>query len=190
MKKRDFVRLSVAGAMALLAVSCAASRNRTHSAAEQTVASQKVENLRTEEKNGRTTFGSLVREETVSMFEAVPAQAVAVEVPLAALDSLPEEARFGARNGRTEVIAIRRGDKLMVEARSDSLARAAVRTTRCEVLQHGDSVFSKVAETRIADSLCRESFTEETSARNRPAGLWWLAAGFVLCAVLFIRRRR
>lgn len=186
MKQKDFVRLSAVGLAAVCAVSCAASRSRTQST-EKTVAEQYVENEYVTEAYNRVEQKLFVREESVSAFEAVPAETVAMKVPLAALDSLPEGARFGARNGRMEVAAVRRGDQLVVEARSDSIARAVVWTTRCEELRYSDSTLARVAESQAAGTHRCESSTVERTARSRPGGHWWLAAGLVLGAALFVR---
>lgn len=189
MKQRDFVRLLAVGLAAVWAVSCAASRSRTQSTAE-TVAEQRIETEYVAGTYGRTKQELSAYEETVSTFEPVPAEKVAVEVPLAALDSLPEGARFGARDGRTEVVAMRRGDRLVVEARSDSMARAVVRTIRSEKLRHSDSMVAMVVENRAGSSFRGQSSTVEHAARSRPGGHWWLAIGVVLGAALLVRFRK
>ena len=191
MKQRNFVRLLAVGLAAVWAVSCAASRSCTQSTAE-TVAEQRIENEYVAGTYDRTKQELSAYEETVSTFEPVPAERVAVEVPLAALDSLPEGARFGARDGRTEVVAMRRGDKLVVEARSDSMARAVVRTARSEELRHSDSTVARVVENRADSSFRGQSSTVEHAARSRPGGHWWLAIGLVLGIVLLVgfRKRR
>lgn len=189
MKQRDFVRLSAVGLVAVCAVSCAASRSRTQSTAE-TVAEQRIENEYVAEKYHRAEQEQFAREESVSTFEAVPAERVVVEVPLAALDSLPEGARFGARDGRTEVVAMRRGDRLVVEARSDSMARAVVRTAHSEELRHSDSTVARTAENRAGSSFRSQSSTVEHAARSRLGGYWWLAIGVVLGAALLVRFRK
>ena len=189
MKQRDFVRLSAVGLAAVWAVSCAASRSCTQSTAE-TVAEQRIEIEYVAEKYHRAEQEQFAREETVSTFEAVPAETVAVEVPLAALDSLPEGARFGACDGRTEVVAMRRGNKLVVEARSDSMARAVVRTIRSEKLRHSDSTVARAVGNRAGSSFRGQSSTVEHAARSRPGGHWWLAIGVVLGAALLVRFRK
>lgn len=173
----------------MLAVSCAASRSRTQSA-EQTAVSQCIETACVAEGRNWAAQEQFVGEEIVETFETVPAGAVAVEVPLMALDSLPEGARFGARDGRVEVVAVRRGGKLRVEARSDSVARAVVRRVRSAATQHSDSAWARAAESRVAESASRESSAAEVTARRRPVGAWWLVVGFVLCAAFLIRWRK
>ena len=189
MKQRDFVRLSAVGLAAVWAVSCAASRSCTQSTAE-TVAEQRIETEYVAEEYHRAAQEQFACEETVSTFEPVPAETVAVEVPLAALDSLPEGARFGARDGRTEVVAMRRGDRLVVEAHSDSMVRTVVRTARSEELRHSDSTVARTAENRVAGSFRSQSSTVEHAARSRPGGHWWLAIGVVLGAALLVRFRK
>jgi len=186
-----FVRLSVAGLSAALAVSCAASRSRTRSSQERIAARQQsvAEHIATTEEQARTEWA--YREERIETQEHVPEERVRMTIALATLDSLPEGGRYAARAGRTEVTAVRRGDRLVIEARSDSLRRQTTLAKRVAVRRR-DTSEVRTSDCRISttDSLGNESSTERTSVRSRPAGRWWLIAGFVLCAALFIQRKR
>lgn len=142
---------------------------------------------------GRATRDRFVCEETEILFETVPAGSVAVEVSLASLDSLPEGARFGARDGRVELAVVRRGDRLSFEARSDSLARQTVRSSRTEAVRRSDTVSVRTAAQRTVavDSLrCDSAVVETVTVPCRSSGRWWFLAGVVLCLLFFVRLRR
>ncbi|MDE6876900.1 MAG: hypothetical protein K2P00_03655, partial [Alistipes sp.] len=113
-------------------------------------------------------------------------------VPLAALQELPEGARFVARQGPLAVETRRRGDTLVVTARSDSLPRKVVRTVRTEIRRQRDSAATRCSEyrTQTADSIRRESRTETVAAPARSCGRWWFVAGAVCCAAVFAGIRR
>ena len=120
------------------------------------------------------------------------AREVAAAVPLAALQELPEGARFVARQGPLAVETRRRGDTLVVTARSDSLPRKVVRTIRTEIRRQRDSAATRCSEyrTQRADSIRRESRTETVAAPARSCGRWWFVAGAVCCAAVFAGIRR
>ena len=132
-------------------------------------------------------------EEVVTTCAYVPAESVAAEVPLTALDSLPEGARFVVREGRLELSAERQGDKLLLGARSDSLARRTEHRSRSVAVRHCDTVRRCTAQHGVvaADTL-RSSSAVAEAERSRPrGGGWWrFAAGFGLCVVLLALLRR
>lgn len=186
------ISVLAAGAAAVLSVSCAASRSRTQSLQERTSVSQRTEVQVSTEHAAHAVSERSFREECVVAQESVPGGRAVVAVPLAALDSLPEGAGFGAREGRTAVAVRRLGDELVVEARSDSVARRVMRTKRFEVRTDRDSSDRRTFESAVsaADTLRSDSRAETDASRRRCAGWWWFAAGFVVCAVLLVRLRR
>ena len=142
---------------------------------------------------GRATRDRFVCEETEILFETVPAGSVAMEVPLSAFDSLPEGVRFAVHEGRLELSAERRGDRLVLGARSDSLARKTLRSSRTETVRRSDTVTVRTAEHRsvAVDSLrCDSAVAETVTVPCRSSGRWWFLAGVVLCLLFFVRLRR
>lgn len=193
MRKICLVRLAVAGLLAASAVSCAASRSSVRSSSERSFVSRCVETDCLTRVCDRATWEAVVRQETETFFEPVPAASVAMEVPLSAFDSLPEGVRFAVHEGRLELSAERRGDRLVLGARSDSLARKTLRSSRTETVRRSDTVTVRTTEHRsvAVDSLCCASAVAETAAApSRFAGRWWFVAGFVLCALFSVRLRR
>ena len=179
--------------LAVTAVSCAASWSSSQSSAERSAVSRRIEFGQAAEEHGRTVYEETLREEVVTTCAYVPAESVAAEVALAVLDSLPEGARFVVREGRLELSAERRGDKLLLGARSDSLARRTEHRSRTVAVRHCDTVRRCTAQHGVvaADTL-RSSSAVAEAERSRPrGGGWWrFAAGFGLCVVLLALLRR
>jgi len=130
--------------------------------------------------------------------EPVAAGEAVTVIPLRRLDSLPEGALFAARNGRTSVEARRRGDELIVVARSDSLRRSVTRYERTDGMRRFEA---DSAVRCTADSVRDERLSERASCvaeqdgiieeRRSPVhrGRWFgvgLAVGVLL--VLLVRR--
>lgn len=190
MKPNSFLLWLLAGWLAASAVSCAASRSNARTA--HRAVSQRSEELRSSAASSYRAGEEALREEIIVDSEPVPAREVAAAVPLAALQELPEGARFVARQGSLAVAAQRRGDTLVVTARSDSLPRKAVRTVRTEIRRQRDSSATRCSEYRAqtADSIRQESRTETVAAPARSCGRWWFVVGAVCCAAVFAGIRR
>ncbi len=185
------IRVLAVGAVGALAVSCVASRNRAQSLRELDVACRsEVES--SAECVERTFSERMFREECIVEQEGIAAGRAAVAIPLAALDSLPEGAVFGAREGHTAVAVRRAGDKLVVEARSDSVARTVTQVRRFEMRESRDSAACRTVGSAVSttDTLHSEFRSRSVAARRSSAGWWWFAAGFALCAVLLVWLKR
>lgn len=200
------MRMGAAGLSAALFVACAASRSRSQHDFQARHSAVAVERM--QEMQRCDTLRSLCRSrETMSVCESrietcdtVAAARAVLVVPLAGVHALPSGAGFAVREGRLSVSAQRRGDTLVVEARSDSMLRAVTRVERREIFSRRkcDSTVSAghVGQTvYAADSAAWEEVRAEAAMTRvvRPFR-WgvWLAVGAAAGVLLFVllRRRR
>lgn len=200
------VRMGAAGLSAALFVACAASRSRSqhdfqarHSAV---VAERMQETLRSDTlaAQWRERAAVAVSESRIETCDTVAAARAVLVVPLAGVQALPPGAGFAVREGRLSVSAQRRGDTLVVEARSDSMLRAVTRVERREIFSRRkcDSTVSAghVGQTvYAADSAASAAVRAEAATTRvvRPFR-WgvWLAIGAAagLLLLVLLRRRR
>ncbi len=207
MKKDLFLRsvlwlclLSLAAAGA----SCAAAYSRTHRMQRRFDAMERErQELSLRSERSETTQRSESRtaaEHELCLITTGPVAGGCAEVvvPLRRLDSLPDGARFAAREDRTTVEALRRGDELVVTARSDSAMRRTVRY-ESRSRAHRDSCDSTQRRQAVrTDSIGRAerslaSGREEAFAgvRQRPARRGrWFAAGLLAGMLLAWALRR
>ena len=192
-------RLSFALAI-LLTVSCAASRSRQQHSRQQVLSTSTAEqtvqerSLTARQSQHRTAGQSIRHEVRTTTTEAVAAEEACLVVPLRAFDSLPEGAQFAVRNGRTSVAASRRGDGLVITARSDSLCRRVTACEQTDVLKFtvADSLTRYAADTSRHETLgqyasCADIRTETTDDRRTPARRGrWFVAGLALGALLVL----
>ena len=150
------------GLTALSAVSC-----RTQKTVER--ATIRADTL----SQGRTEYETL---ETVT--QAVSGDSVSLEIPMEVIQSLPEGAAFTKKQGRTRVSLKRKGDAVVAEAETDSIAREVSRYER-----------------KARDSLrCSSTaeVTESTIKGKPPNSSWavWVLVGIVgtIGAIIVIKR--
>ncbi len=132
------VRMGVAGLSAALFVACAATRSRAQHDFQAQRNAVAVERM--QEMQRCDTLRSLCRsrevvsvcESRIETYDTVAAARAVLVVPLASVEALPPGAGFAVREGRLSVSAQRRGDTLVVEARSDGMLRAVTRVERRE----------------------------------------------------------
>lgn len=173
--------------LAVAAVSCSVSRGGIRTEQQQAAVSQRAEDVRSAAASSHVAGERFVCEETAAVFETVPAGYAATAVPLAALPSLPEGARFAARQGSLAVEARRCGDTLVIAARSDSLPRRVVRAVRTEIRRHCDSAAVRFSERRTAaaDNIRQECRAETVPPPSRGGRWGYFLAGIAVCAAVF-----
>ncbi len=207
MKKELFLR-SMRGlcllSLAAAGVSCAATHSRTQRM-QRRVETMERERLELGRRSDRRETAQRSGSRTAAEHEVrlvttgpVAGGCAEVVVPLRRLDSLPDGARFAAREGRTTVEALRRGDELVVTARSDSAMRRTVRYEYRSRAQRDSCDSSQQRQAERTDSAgraerslsagCEERFAGE---RQRPARRGrWFAAGLCVGMLLVWALRR
>ncbi|MDE5579553.1 MAG: hypothetical protein K2I85_06370 [Alistipes sp.] len=187
-----FLRRPLAAALLTLSVvSCAASRGiRT---GMQTVVSRQVIEQCSVASASHAAEELSFCEETVVAAEAVPARQTEIAVSLAALASLPDGSRFAGRHEGLAVEALRRGDSVVVMARSDSIPRMVGWVRRTLVRSRSDSaaLLAEASRALSADSVRREVRTETVAAPRSGTGWKCFCAGVAACALaaVWLRRR-
>lgn len=154
--------LAVIGLTVLSATSC-----RTQKSIER--ATVRADTL----SQGHTEYEIL---ETVT--EAVSGDSVSLAIPMEVMQSLPEGAAFTKKQGRTRLSLKRKGESVVAEAETDSIAR--------EVNRH---------ERRTRDNLRRSATTAaiDTTVKEKPPNssrAFWLHVGIIgtVCALFVIRK--
>lgn len=121
--------------------------------------------------------------------EPVPEQRTDMTIPTQSLLNLPDGAKYTAQNGRASVEAERRGDKIIVRGKCDSIARRCTyfenRVFRQRLLI--DSLTTRLSAMQAyyarADSLFAAEFlTRQMATRtDKPPATWywWLFAGLL-----------
>lgn len=198
------VRMGVAGLSAALFVACAATRScaqhdfqaqRNAVAVERMQEMQRCDTLRS---LCRSREAVSVCESRIETCDTVAAARAVLVVPLAGVEALPPGAGFAVREGQLSVSAQRRGDTLVVEARSDGMLRAVTRVERREtfVRRSCDSAVSAghVGQAAYAaDSAAWEEVRAEVATTRvvRPFR-WgvWLAVGAAAGVLLLVLLRR
>ena len=188
-----FLRRPFAAALlALSVVSCAASRRGTRTEM-QTAVSRRAAGQCSVAAASHAAEELSFCEETVVAAEAVPARQTEIAVSLAALASLPDGGRFAGRHEGLAVEALRRGDSVVVTARSDSIPRTIGRVRRTLVRSRSDSaaLLAEASRALSADSVRREVRTETVAAPRSGTGWKCFCAGVAACALAagWLRRR-
>lgn len=99
---------------------------------------------------------SLRSELRTAWMETVPMEEVRLEIPMAALNSLPEGAEYRSENGRASATVQTRGDTIVVLATCDSLQRL------CERYERDAQTYRTALESR------ENEVRTETERRSNP----------------------
>lgn len=152
---------AVIGLSALSATSCRSSRRAAQCAVESDVL-----------LSGRTESVTL---ETVT--QAVAGDSVKLEIPIAAMQILPNGAAFTKKRGRTRVSLKREGESVVAEAESDSALQTVTRYEHRARDELQERETTAVSATR----------KEDPSERSRK---FWAVAGAIGIAALIVAIRR
>lgn len=130
------------------------------------------------------------------MTQGIPKQEAAMKVKIEDLRNLPEGAKYRNEEGRTSVEAERHGNRIVIRAQCDSIARECIfyKNTASEQQKTIDSLTNEIAhhrqkEVRLeAEMKDLNGVISDFEQKRKPPNLWflWLIVGCVAGSALMM----